>query len=711
MPRKLKAELEADVAGFVRPVEEAKKSVNDLGDKLDHLDHKLDETAVDAAKAGVALKLLSGNVDDVGKKVGQLGDKSTGLAVLDAKIRESRTEVRKLADEFQKTGDIDVFRRLGDAQGRLGALTKIRQEVAKSVEFGVKGGLDAIGNAGEWEGLASVAWRWGAIIAAPLATGLIAALGGAITAGAGATVAGLGVLGAVLGDPERFKLAWGSTLNSLTKQFIDATKPFAGPTLDAIASIGPTIAGWHIDTIFANAAKFVPTLVRGTEGLATGLINGVGALVDKGGPAIDALSQGMTQLGQAGESALTSIANGAEGGALALHDTITAVSLLIEGTGKLVQGFENAYEYVHNHPLESALETGGLSAPITIVDSISKNVHQLGELQKAADATSASMQGAGHSIDLAGGQAMSASDQFGLLTSQLKAVNNTADTAAAAAVHKLFTATVRLDEATLGVNKSLLQLHDTLEQNGKQIDKNTGLTANNTEKGIANRQAILGAVTANMQLYQAQVAAGMKAEDAAKAYDENTKSLEKQLKAAGYTTAQIDDLIGKYRGIPGKVDSVLAIDNLTEAIRDLDELLRKINHLDGRTITINEVTYTRTEPSQWFHGNATGAIRRAAVGMIVPPRDPGTLIGEPQTGGEALIPLRGIAPTRAAWLGQIAMSGYGYNVVPGVGGGGGGGMQTLRVVMQYPDGRVIQDKVIEFNANRGRYDPATFFLP
>jgi len=122
---------------------------------------------------------------------------------------------------------------------------------------------------------------------------------------------------------------------------------------------------------------------------------------------------------------------------------------------------------------------------------------------------------------------------------------------------------------------------------------------------------------------------------------------------------------------------------------NLDQLLRQINGLHDKTITINEHVYTYTDPSHTFHGFALGGIRRAQVGMLIPPSSPGTVLtGEPQTGGEALIPLRGISQMRAAELGQVAMGGYGLDVVPrgyrSAGGGGDGG--TLRVELAFAGG-------------------------
>src|SRR5262249_50383805 len=131
--RKVSVGLEADVAGFIKNVLAAEKSVDDLGNKVDKLDKELDKIPPDAAKAGAALRLLDGDVKNVGKTVNDLGEKNTGLAVLDAKIREAQKEVRKLGEEFAKTGNVDVFRKLGDAEGKLRGLKDVRKKLADAL--------------------------------------------------------------------------------------------------------------------------------------------------------------------------------------------------------------------------------------------------------------------------------------------------------------------------------------------------------------------------------------------------------------------------------------------------------------------------------------------------------------------------------------------------------------------------------------------------
>jgi hypothetical protein len=72
---------------------------------------------------------------------------------------------------------------------------------------------------------------------------------------------------------------------------------------------------------------------------------------------------------------------------------------------------------------------------------------------------------------------------------------------------------------------------------------------------------------------------------------------------------------------------------------------------------------------QTNHGRAAyahGGIRHAAMGMVLPPTNPGVVLAaEPQTGGEALIPLRGISRAAAGALMNVAGAGYGLRAMPG----------------------------------------------
>jgi hypothetical protein len=675
--RKASVALELRAGQFKSEADITKAKVESLDRSVEELDRDITKIPPDATRAATALKLLGSDADGAGKKLANLGDKYTSLSILDARIKTTRAEVRKLADEFVRTGDVDVFRKLGDSQGLLTALTSTRKAVAKSIEGGVS-------DAASSPQLRQVGMALGAALAVPL----MAALGGALAAGAGAGVAGLGIAAAVLGDPEKFGFAWNQVLRQLKSDFIDAGKPFAGETYGLLARIGPMVAGWHLGEIFRDAVKYVEPLSRGAEDFATNMVRGVGELVKKGEPAVTALSHAMSRLGEAGRHAMEDIAEGADGGAMALHDASNAVALIVEGFGKAVQGAENLYGWIREHPFSAAVATGGLSIPISIWTAFDDQIGVLSTteygLQKAAEA-------AGHAFNQQG-------DDLTLLTQKMNMATLTTDTLAASMVNKLFSATMALDQATLGYAQSLTLVSESITKKDHSIDISTA-------KGQENREVVLSAVTANMQLYQSNVAAGMSAQDATAAYEANTAKLEKQLRQAGLTAAEIEGLTGKYRGIPREVNTQIAVEGLSRAISQLNETLRLINGLHDKTVT---VTY-RTRGQSMNAPLARGGIRRAAVGMVIPPSDPGTtLVGEPQTGGEALIPLKGISQSRAMGLAQTVGNAYGFSVSSSRGGGGMPRELVLNATFLDPmTGDVMRRTAIRWSLDRGR-SPADF---
>lgn len=690
---------------YKREALEAAKATEKVSDHVEELDGDLKKIPRDAAAAAAAMKLLGTETTSTGQYIKGIDKNSNALQVLSTKIKEAEADVRRLGEQFVRTGSVDVWERLNKSDSQLRALTAMRKKLTDTVGDGVSDGfLDGLAASMKSPTLMQAGVAIGAVLAVPL----LAAIGGVAAAGVGAGVAGLGILGAVLGNPEQFKTAWTATLDDLKRQFFNASAPFVGPTMDALRSVGPIVQSWHIDTIFANAAKFVEPLIHGLGGFGTGLMKGVGDLVKDGGPAIEALSDGMVRLGEAAGNAMSSIASGSEGGATALHDLVTVTSLAIEGFGKMIEGAENLYQFLHDHPWMTAAYTGGLSLAIAYVGELDDVSSRFGTTEKGLrDAALA----AGHAFSEQG-------EDIKVATQLMNTAIQTTDTFAAQMVNKIFSVTMGLDQANLSWHRSLTSLEETLKQNGKAIDKHTGLVALNTKAGQDNRQAALASITTNMELYQRQIASGMSAQEAAANYDLNTQALERQLRKAGYTTAQIEDLIGKYKGIPGEVNSTLAIEGLTKAINDLADLIAKINGIDNKNFhsTYTMIYKTQGHPATGEQGTiprvgayALGGVRRAQTGLIIPPSDPGTVLtGEPQTGGEVLTPLRGITQQHALDLMQVQGNAHGIDVAPRRWRASGGGSSSPSVVVVQAtftdpvDGTVTRRQIVTAAANRGQ---------
>lgn len=658
MGRKISVELEADVAGFIRNVLEADESVDNLGDKVDKLDRDLNKIPGDAAKAAAALKLLGGNVNDVGTKIGSLGEKNASLAVLDAKIRETTSEVKKLAEEFVKTGDVDVFKKLSDSRGRLQGLQAVRKKVADAVlpdeeridsffkQVATKlNGLgdsiakmlpDAVSGALSTPVLGPAVAGAVVLMVLSAVTTVLATAGGLVSAAGVGGALGLGIMGAIMGNPEVISARWKTAVEGIKHEFVDAAHPFQQPLIDAATQVRAAFGGLGLDQTLAKAATYLQPLLTGALGFARAIGQAINSLTMSGAPVVKVLADELPKIGAAIASAADSIAGGSEGGAQALKDLLGIIEGVIAGLGELIGNAEKVYGALAKFR-DAVIPRDWLFPPDAPakLDNGARALHAVGDSAKSTV------------VDL---DAMNA---------KLSQTETTMDSLEGTIVNKVLQATLGLDDAVLSVARANLALTETFKENGLQIDKHTGQISLNTAKGLENRDAVMSLVRANIQTYQANLAVGMSAEDAARAYDDGTASIEAQLKALHLNQGQIDGLIGKYKNIPHKVDTDIAINGLTHAIEGLTDLIKQINGIHDKTVTI----YYRTQGQSLNAPLAHGGIRRAAVGMVIPPSDPGTtLVGEPQTGGEALIPLRGISQGRAMGLAQTVGDAYGFSV-------------------------------------------------
>lgn len=605
--RKVKVGLEADVAGFVGPVDTAKKSVDDLGDKVEDLDRSLNKIPTDAAKAGAALKLLGGDVDSVGTKVNSLGEKNVGLATLDAKIREAQKEVRKLGDEFVKTGDVDVFKKLGDASGRLDGLKSVRKKLADAIVITpdeAKGVFKHFGEiasqvgsetgkifSGGLTGALSTPVL-GPIIGVGLAAAIAAALTVALATAGGAVLAagalggvGAGVAGAVMGDSHAVAAAWGGEIEKIKAQWLGASVVFRGPLIAGAHEFGSAISEVHLDQILAKSAAYLQPLVSGAAGLAKYLGQALGVLVDGAGPAVHVLAEELPKIGLALRGASSEIASGGEGGAQALKDVLEVVERLILSLGKMVGAAEKVYGAMAKFR-DWALPRDWFFAP-GVLDNLQTGARVIGDTGTAAQ---------------------TATVDYKAFATALNETAATADTAIGSIVDKVLDGMLAMDHATLGFEESLTRLDKTMDANGKT-------TSLYTEKGQANREGILAVVEANQRLFDSNIASGMSAAEATAAYEGNTEALERQLHKAHLTQGEIDDLIGKYRDVPKDVNTEVGAKGLLEVLANLNLTLQRINHLDGQTANVYLNTHITTYYDEMGLGHQ-GQAGRAAGGPV-----------------------------------------------------------------------------------------------
>jgi hypothetical protein len=568
-------------------------------------------------KIGPAAKKSSTELENLGKEFQRTATDSDNFGrslngqgsfseFLSRKLVSLQQDAKKLGEEFNRTGSSDPLKALRNNQSLQDDIKKVTNDLANALgDAGATGGKEFAKNfSSSAQGVESTPVIGPAIVAG-IITAIVAAapligatIDGALLAGIGLGGVALGVVGQ-LKDPEVHN-AIADMGNDLMTTLSKDTAPFKQPLLDAIGIVKGS-ATHMLDSIdFSKVAGQLVPLANGVSMMFAKVEPGLEKALDS--PALLAFADELPGLGDAVGSFFDSLDSGSEGGSDALRTlmktidgTIIVVGDLIEFLSKLYAGLLNAATSV----------TGFLKKISNGNEVLAPFFGYLNRIFTALTGGGPSIDGVARSLHGLGATAQLSQDDLNSLAGQINEVKTTADTLAASMVNKLFTATMSVDQTTNAWHTSLTSLHDTLEQNGLAIDRHTHQIADNTKAGEQNRQAIFSVISANMAQYQANIAAGMSAQDAARQYDGNTAALEKQMRQAGYTQSAIDGIVGKYADIPDVVNTQIATKGLQDAIDGLGELLAEINGIqDQRYINIQ----ARARIDTNFGHNAVGSI-------------------------------------------------------------------------------------------------------
>lgn len=442
----------------------------------------------------------------------------------------------------------------------------------------------------------------GLVAGAPL---IGATLSAAVIGGAGVG----GVIGGVLlaaRDPRvsgAGKQLGQKLLGELTQ---DAT-PFIEPVLTAVGTIErrfETMRG-RLQSIFANSATFVEPLTDGVLGGIDGVLRGFDSLIAKGKPVIDELGRDFTAIGQSAGDAMDLIAGGSDEAASALGDLTTAITFTITGTGALVRGLTEVYgamKYVA--PLGEALVDG------------------LGRLTGGQDSAAAS------SSDLAAGLELSrkafeadaaATERTnGYLADSEKLMEQTA-----AAARDLTAANQSLYGAETALGDATDRATEARKRNGKTLDENT-------EKGRANREALLGVATAAQRDYEAFVKVNGVGPRSAAVAESLRSGFIKAARSFGLSADGAQQLANKILGIPKKHDTRINADprNAVEASKAAKAA---INSVHSRTVSLTVNVNASRLASIENRLNRLGGSLYNAGEQSWSPSDPGS--GRARTGG------------------------------------------------------------------------------
>jgi hypothetical protein len=605
---------------------------------------------------------------------------------LDHDLGGVRNELQRLNAEYARSGDPAVLRRIEEqqrrqaalnatrrriqaedeaAQRRLGQLGELQQrrddEVRRRREQDERNSRGFLGNAARdfnrfaRRGLGNLGDRaldyadmnkgslYGkaAVLGAaiPLGTTALSAVGGATIGAAGAGAVAGGVAGALQGpNAEVIKTEFGSLVGELKGRWVDSTADWWEPLVGAAHTFGDALDEIPIEQIFGDAKDFIEPLSEGLAGLAKGAGKGFAALVHEGEPVVKRLGKEFGELGDDVEEAFTAISYGAQGGADALGDVLDLTGAIIRGFGMMVLGAEKIYETLENAPV-----TGWFH------DMWSEWLES--DAPKEVPAFAADLDGVAQS---ANGVAQGGDNIASAWVDAETAMHKAAETA-----DRLFDAQTGAVDAAVAWEQSIDDLTKSIDENGKTWDIAT-------QKGRDNTSALLDSIEAAKATRDANIANGESVASANAKYEAQIAYLQSVALKAGLTKQQFDAMTAA--------------------------LLNWMSQPSNKTITTKfvDIHYVSQEGRAWGgkDNDPRGKTGQAyASGGTV--SDTGfSLVGE--QGPEMAFLSKGDYIATAAQTKAM------------LSGGGGGGVATIRVILQYPDGRVIRDELVTTAANHGQ---------
>lgn len=626
--RTVSVEMQAKVGQYVAGVKEAQAATEGLNAELNDVG-KHDADFAEAVKSASELATASAAVArEVDKSGTQMKESAVDARFLADELKKARTAALEAAAAFALTGDkakLLEFRKQTNYASELARVDKaLLSDAAKAgtqVGQAVSKGFNAAvkGPEGLWEIVGSILTNPVGLAATLAAAALIGGeIGGSV---GGAVIAGLGVAGigagvaASLSDP-RVKAAEQGLKSSFADLAAGIGSDFAGPTTDAIH-----ILRAEVDHLRPSIRSTLDELAPMTTVLAKGAASGMDIFWEH-------LSKALVNSKPL------------------IEWTAREIPKLADDVGGLIEEMSK-----HTDEAQFALDSlfGIVRVGIGILEVFTKiGAGAIGAVQGIQEAAS-KIPGLGDVFSRAHGElhTLDTTSQYAAKSAEELAAEQKALASAVDAANRSFEDQIKqmlaADNAAIDYQQNIDDLTQSVQQNGRSLDITT-------QAGRNNKRTLDQLVESILKNYESNIKAGLGADKANLAFLQQEGALQRQMKALGFSKAAIDEYIGRL------------------------EALRYAAISAANAINDTGVGHTHHD------SYAQGGFRHAAAGMFIPPSDPGTtLVGEPQTGGEWLIPARGISQGRAADLIGGAARGYGLDVGRAWQGAGSGDLTALIV--------------------------------
>jgi hypothetical protein len=487
-------ELNVDTTADDKGLIEAAREFDRLGDKVDKAGRQMKETAFDAR-------------------------------LLDAELDKAKRSARDLAQEFERTGNKDLFKQFREARSDLPVLTKMRAELKgmadeaarlkvaeeaaareaerlgrpliQRVREGITTGLSS---AGDLAGQAVEKWPLAAAIAGGILVGapLVAAAVGTVVSGA--AIAG-GIL--VAARDSRVKDAWSQLGRDAMASLTRSSAEFIDPLIASAHRLGQAFDTLPLNRIFHDAAQEVVPLTQGLIRLAQEASPGIERLVHASIPLItDLADRQLPKLGHMISEFADSMARAEPGAQQFFSVVLDNTEQVVEKLGLMIQVISQVYEKTNQLPawLKQVFDPFHLTLFHDEATKLPPTFDDIGTHARAA-------------------------------AEDVAYLNQKFDDA--------FSTMMGSAEADDRFKRGMLEMAASVRQHGKSL-------SDNTLDGLANREMLRGLVRDAEAARQAHLKAGMGADEANTKYEQQIHDIEALAVKLGFSKDQTYALIDAF---------------------------------------------------------------------------------------------------------------------------------------------------------------------
>ena len=340
----------------------------------------------------------------------------------------------------------------------------------------------------------------------------------------------------------------------------------------------------------------------------------------------DGLAQSLNDMAESGQAAGVAAQFFGEGGAILQENLKWATGQGLGGFDRITYGLgavEAALGFTATTSQDAKNQLANLdtylanlagsnpAAAAAGLDYVRQNADALG---LSADDVNRIMSGTISALDKTGGAAGTAADGLSLAASstntfEIKAKD--ADSAAKslkAALDALGGKALSVDDATSALYSSLDSATQAMADLKGATDKGGTSLNLQTEAGRTAQSALASIAKAADDVATAQAAAGASTDDIRAKQQEARDAFITAARAAGITAAgAAEKLADKYGLIPDKVVTDV-IANTVDATNNIDKVIRQVDNLDGRTVTVTVNGVTHNVPNIALHPATGGYI-------------------------------------------------------------------------------------------------------